>query len=289
MSTRRHYWIHGQDREAFLQDLVSQDLSGMQAGDLRWSALLTPQGRLVADFFLYAPDSQRWWLDVEARQADALLRQLTLYRLRRDVSIEPQAGQVVTLQNDKGDKSIKSVKGNEPSAAGKGNGTAKAIPDPRLQALGLRLYSESGALEGEPEQAYRQRRIQLGVPEGEDALPGGTAMLIESGFVELNGLSVTKGCYVGQEVTARIFYRALVKRRLVPVQASRDLRAGEPLLSKTGQQLGEVREAALDGWALALVRREALGDALVTDDGAEVVAKPPSWLRWNPREDTALD
>ena len=283
MSTRRHYWIHGQDREAFLQDLVSQDLSGMQAGELRWSALLTPQGRLVADFFLYAPDSQRWWLDVEARQADALLRQLTLYRLRRDVTIEPQAGQVVTLQNDRGDKS------NKTPAAGKENGIAKAIPDPRLQALGLRLYSESGALEGEPEQAYRQRRIQLGVPEGEDALPGGTAMLIESGFVELNGLSVTKGCYVGQEVTARIFYRALVKRRLVPVQASRNLRAGEPLLSKTGQQLGEVREAALDGWALALVRREALGDALVTDDGAEVVAKPPSWLRWNPREDTALD
>ena len=283
MSTRRHYWIHGQDREAFLQDLVSQDLSGMQAGELRWSALLTPQGRLVADFFLYAPDSQRWWLDVEARQADALLRQLTLYRLRRDVTIEPQAGQVVTLQNDRGDKS------NKTPAAGKENGIAKAIPDPRLQALGLRLYSESGALEGEPEQAYRQRRIQLGVPEGEDALPGGTAMLIESGFVELNGLSVTKACYVGQEVTARIFYRALVKRRLVPVQASRNLRAGEPLLSKTGQQLGEVREAALDGWALALVRREALGDALVTDDGAEVVAKPPSWLRWNPREDTALD
>ena len=283
MSTRRHYWIHGQDREAFLQDLVSQDLSGMQAGELRWSALLTPQGRLVADFFLYAPDSQRWWLDVEARQADALLRQLTLYRLRRDVTIEPQAGQVVTLQNDRGDKS------NKTPAAGKENGIAKAIPDPRLQALGLRLYSESGALEGEPEQAYRQRRIQLGVPEGEDALPGGTAMLIESGFVELNGLSVTKGCYVGQEVTARIFYRALVKRRLVPVQASRNLRAGEPLLSKNGQQLGEVREAALDGWALALVRREALGDALVTDDGAEVVAKPPSWLRWNPREDTALD
>jgi len=283
MPTRRHYWIHGQDREAFLQDLVSQDLSGMQVGELRWSALLTPQGRLVADFFLYAPDSQRWWLDVEARQTDALLRQLTLYRLRRDVTIEPQAGQVVTLQNDRGDKS------NKTPAAGKENGIAKAIPDPRLQALGLRLYSESGALEGEPEKAYRQRRIQLGVPEGEDALPSGTAMLIESGFVELNGLSVTKGCYVGQEVTARIFYRALVKRRLVPVQASRDLRAGEPLLSKTGQQLGEVREAALDGWALALVRREALGDALVTDDGAEVVAKPPSWLRWNPREDTALD
>lgn len=279
MSTRRHYWIHGQDREAFLQDLVSQDLSGMQAGELRWSALLTPQGRLVADFFLYAPDSQRWWLDVEARQADALLRQLRLYRLRRDVTIEPQAGQVVTLQHSKG---------NETPAAGEENGTAKATPDPRLQALGLRLYSESRALEGEPEQAYRQRRIQLGVPEGEDALPSGTAMLIESGFVELNGLSVTKGCYVGQEVTARIFYRALVKRRLVPVQASRNLRAGEPLLGKAGQQLGEVREAALDGWALSLVRREALGEALVTDDGAEVVAKPPSWLRWNPREDITL-
>ena len=267
MTSRKHYWINGTERVSFLQDLISQNVNNMAVNDICWGALLTPQGRILADFFLLAYRENCWWLDVDARVADDLLRQLYLYRMRRDVQIEEHDGHVVTSA--------------EPLTNG--------VIDPRLPVMGWRCYQHDSNLRHgdtaqETEAHYCLRRIQNGVPEGPDALPMREAMLIDSGFVELNGLSLTKGCFVGQEVTARVYSRGLVKRRLVPVKADGELYIGDALFGKDGKEIGKVREIAGDGWGLAYVRRAALEEQMLTTQGLTVDAKIPSWFHWNPKD-----
>jgi len=172
----------------FLQGLVTNDVSG----DLPvYAALLSAQGKAMFDFFVWA-QGQDLLLDCEAAVADDLVKRLSLYRLRRKITIEPDEAFYVHWSAD-------TVEG--------------AVADPRLPELGYRWISDASS---EPvDDAYLAHRLSLGVPEGQGEL--GDILWLETNAVELSGVSFEKGCYIGQENTARMNWRQKVNRRLVVV------------------------------------------------------------------------
>ena len=176
--------VSGDDVAGFLQGLVTNDTGRLPA----YAALLTPQGKALFDFIMWA-DGDDVLLDVEAEQADALARRLSIYRLRRAITIARDDGLAVHWSR-------------EPVAG--------AEPDPRLAALGHRwIAPPSGAAAG-----WHAHRLSLGVTEGLAELGSGETLWLEANARELNGVSFTKGCYVGQENTARMHHRGKVNRRL---------------------------------------------------------------------------
>jgi folate-binding protein YgfZ len=178
--------ISGAEARDFLQGLVTQDVTG----DLPvWAALLTPQGKCVADFIIWA-DRDDFLLDCEADAADALIARLALYRLRRPITIERDDNLAVHWSSG----------GNE------------GVSDPRLDALGKRWLGQFS----EPATGWLEHRLRLGVCEGAAEL--GDLLWLECNAAELNGVSFSKGCFVGQENTARMNWRAKVNRRLFVVE-----------------------------------------------------------------------
>jgi folate-binding protein YgfZ len=176
--------MSGEDVRGFLQGLVTNDVLGALPV---WAGLLTPQGKALFDFLLWA-DGDDILIDCEADQADALAKRLTMYRLRRPITIARDATLAVHWSKEGGD----------------------GVPDPRLPALGHRWIA---AADGEAA-GYHAHRLSLGVPEGAAELGQDKTLWLETNAVELNGVSFTKGCYVGQENTARMNYRQKVNRRL---------------------------------------------------------------------------
>ena len=179
--------VSGEDVRGFLQGLVTADTALLTPTTPAWAALLSPQGKALFDFILWA-DGDDVLIDVEALQADALTKRLSLYRLRRKVTFQPDALKVHWSR------------------------TAElGVPDPRLAELGNRwLAPEAAAATG-----WHAHRLSLGMTEGIAELGAGETLWLECNARELNGVSFTKGCYVGQENTARMHHRAKVNRRLV--------------------------------------------------------------------------
>ena len=182
--------LSGEDVRGFLQGLVTNDTSGNLPV---WAALLTAQGKALFDFLIWA-DQEDILIDCERDVAEALVKRLTLYRLRRAITIEREEGLAVhwAPEGDLG------------------------VVDPRLSALGQRWLAPADAGEG-ADAAWRAHRLALGVTEGRAELGDGTTLWLECNAAELNGVSFTKGCYVGQENTARMNWRQKVNRRLVVV------------------------------------------------------------------------
>ena len=177
--------LSGEGVRGFLQGLVTNDVSG----DLPvWAGLLTPQGKCLFDFIVWA-DGEDLLLDCEAAAADDLVKRLTIYRLRRPIRIEKEPGIAAHWSLE---------------------GSAGSI-DPRLQELGRRWLGEPD----EPASSWLEHRLRLGVCEGRAEL--GDVLWLECNAIELNGVSFTKGCFVGQENTARMNWRQKVNRRLVVV------------------------------------------------------------------------
>ena len=256
--------LAGADRVAFLQGLVSNDVTEAAAGRAVWAALLTPQGKWLADFFiLAAPD--RLLLDVDAAQAEDLLRRLARYRLRAAVTLSACLDWAVYAAWD----------GPPPDRPS----TAIAAPDPRLSQAGWRILSPDPLPTTTDSADWDRHRLALGLPDGARDLEADKSVLLEAGFDELHGVSWTKGCYMGQELTARTRYRGLVKRRLVPVTVAGPAPApGTPILrADTGAEAGTMRSAR-DGHGLALLRLEALA-APLRCGAATLTAHPPGWMR----------
>ena len=218
--------LSGEDVRGFLQGLVTNDLDLLAPDRPLWAGLLTPQGKALFDFVLWA-DGEDVLIDAEARQAEALSRRLSLYRLRRPITIAPDARAVHW------------------SPAGE-----QGVPDPRLPELGRRWLGPPD----DPAQGWLAHRLRLGVTEGIAELGSGETLWLECNARELNGVSFAKGCYVGQENTARMHHRAKVNRRLVVV----------PLGPETDRTRAAYPELGL---IVEHRRVEALGDALV-----------PAWL-----------
>ncbi len=217
--------ISGEDVRGFLQGLVTQDMASVTPEAPRWAALLTPQGKALFDFILWA-DGESIMVDCEATQREALVRRLSIYRLRRAITIEAVEGGVHWSP--------------EPG---------QGVSDPRLAALGYR-WLDAG--EGVEATGWREHRLRLGVTEGVEELGQDKTLWLECNAGELGGVSFTKGCYVGQENTARMHYRAKVNRRLV--------------VAPLGEPGDRTRMTYPDlGLMVELRRAEALGDALVPE------------------------
>jgi folate-binding protein YgfZ len=250
--------VSGEDRVTFLQGLVSNDVAQAAPGHAVWAALLTPQGKWLADFFILA-DGPRLLLDVEAAQAGMIATRLTRHRLRSKVEVAP-AGLVVHA-----------VWGGDPPAG------AITAPDPRLPEAGWRVLAPALLPDCEDAAAYDLHRLMLGLPDGSRDLEADKTVLLEAGFDVLNGVSWTKGCYMGQELTARTRYRGLVKRKLVPVRGTALPPPGTPVL-RGASEVGQMRSSR-DGLGLASLRLEALRAENLTAGGHPVQLALPEWLR----------
>ena len=218
--------LSGDDPRGFLQGLVTSDTAGPLPV---WTGLLSPQGKALFDFIVWA-DSDDLLLDCEAAQADALARRLSVYRLRRALTIARDEALAVHWSLDPA-------------------GDAKS--DPRLPDLGHRWLAPPGA----PATGWTEHRLRLSVTEGVAELGSGETLWLECNARELGGVSFAKGCYVGQENTARMHHRAKVNRRLVVAPLT------EP---------GDRTRATYPDLTLMVEHRrvEALGDAL-----------RPAWLQ----------
>ena len=213
--------VAGDDARDFLQGLLTNDVALLAPDRPQWTGLLSPQGKVLFDMLLW-DDAGAVLVEAEAAQAEALARRLAIYRLRRAITIEPVAAAVHW------------------SAAG-----TAGVADPRLAALGRRWLGASG----EAALHWTGHRLALGVTEGMAELGSGETLWLECNAVELGGVSFTKGCYIGQENTARMYHRAKVNRRLAVAP-----------LGKAGDRTRAIYQD-LDA-VVELRRVEAWGDAL---------------------------
>jgi folate-binding protein YgfZ len=253
--------LGGVDRVGFLQGLVSNDVALAGPGRAVWAALLTPQGKWLADFFVIARGAALL-LDAERDQVAPLIQRLGRYRLRADVSLRDASAEWF----------VHAAWDGRPD----GPEAAVVVPDPRLPEAGWRVLSPTPLLESAMLAEWDARRIGLGLPDGSRDLEPEKTVLLEAGFDELGGVSWTKGCYMGQELTARTKYRGLVKRRLLPVALDGDVAPGTAI-TREGQEVGVVRSVA-GRQALAVLRLDSLGPGLMAG-GTRVTPVPPAWIR----------
>jgi folate-binding protein YgfZ len=293
--TRGLLAIAGEDKVAFLQGLVSNDVSKTAPDRALYSAFLTAQGRYLHDFFL-AEAGGSFYVDCEAARRDDLKKRLSLYKLRSKVTIaDATASHAVALLY--GDGVLRSLGLLPEPGSAKPFAGGVVYVDPRLPALGARAVlpreGAAAALEAAgfkpgDAAAYERLRLSLGVPDGSRDLPVEKAILLENGFDELHAIDWNKGCYLGQELTARTRYRGLVRKRLMPVAIEGPVPApGTPVMlvdptTKETREAGEMRSAA-NGIGLALLRLElvegtATPPALYAGE-AKLTAKKPDWVR----------
>lgn len=256
--------ISGPERVAFLQGLMTSDVEALADERAQYAALLTPQGKILFDFFLVY-DGEAILIDCERAAIRALLGRLTMYKLRTDVRIEDKSdglGVQVILDDDHGKRGGLSYK------------------DSRHQGLGTRhiVKSEHAAAEADTS-PYDARRIALGIAEGQAELGDGKTLALEANLDQLNGVSFTKGCYVGQELAARMKHRARIRRRILPVRilGGGSVAAGDEVRTPK-RAIGEVR-AVLDEHGLAYLRvDDALANPVSTASGVKLEVTIPDWL-----------
>ena len=260
--------LSGPDRVAFLQGLVSNDVTKAVAGHAVYACLLTPQGKFLHDFFLIA-DSDSLLIDCEADRRADLAQRLRQYKLRSKID------------NAEADYGANALFGDVPAIAG-----AIAYTDPRSAAFGTRLAAPStvamplGDANELPFVDYDRLRIAQAAPDGSRDMEVGKAILLENNIDLLNGVAWDKGCYTGQELTARTKYRGLIKKRLLPVRIAGPVPAAGTPLIEDGTEVGEMRGATGD-LGLALIRLERLRQAgpIVTAESALTPELPPALVQ----------
>jgi folate-binding protein YgfZ len=252
--------LDGADWRSFLQGLITQDVETLAPGELRFAALLTPQGRVLFDLFVVGA-GDGCLIDCAAVHRDALIQKLTMYRLRAKVGIEASDLAVSTAWGDD-------------LTTGRG-----WYEDPRLPALGLRAYGAEPLPEWRPadEAAYLSHALRLGVPSPGD-WGSDTTYPIEANFDLLHGVDFRKGCFVGQETTSRMKRRGTIKNRMAPITFD-----GRPPEHGTEVLAGDLRAGVAlsgeDGLAMALLRIDRVdAGALTMADGRPCRAVWPEWM-----------
>ena len=231
--------LSGEEVRPFLQGLITQDILTLKQGEPRWSGLLTAQGKALFDFLLWA-DGEDVLLDCEKDHADMLARRLSLYKLRRKIGIARDESLAVHWSLEAKDRPA----------------------DPRLPELGRRWLASADRAGADHAAAWRAHRLSLGVMEGVAELGSDQTLWLEANARELNGVDFRKGCYVGQENTARMHYRAKVNRRLValPLEQADERRQRLAIpelgLSIELRRVEDLAGLALPGWLADAVAAE---------------------------------
>lgn len=244
---RKLLWIRGKDALTFLQGLITADVPPLKEGKATYSGLLSPQGKLLFDFFLFS-HGDGYLLDCPAIQHEDLIKRLTFYKLRAQVTIEPED----TL------KVFATVAGEE----------KKGFADPRDAGMGRRIYASEIDARGSP-QIYNKQRIQHGLAEGGSDFQSGALFPHEANFDQIGAVSFTKGCFVGQEVVSRMEHRGTARSRIVPARIEGQLPEKGVSVTVGNTAIGTVLSGQGEH-ALALLRLDRLREAV--ENGVPVAA-----------------
>jgi len=254
--------VSGPEARGFLQGLLTNDVEKLAPARALYAALLSPQGKILFDFLLAEGDGAIL-IDCAAASRDALIKRLTMYRLRAKVQIEPreQLGVLVGF-------------------AGPASERGTVFADPRLAELGVRTIGARAELPAPSAHAavYHARRLELGVPEGAD-FGSEKIFALDAGLDELHAVDFEKGCYVGQELTARMKHRGTARKRLLMVESAQELVRGVELRAGP-HMIGEV-VSVYGRRGFALVRLDKLEEAAgqrIEADGVGVTVAKQNWL-----------
>lgn len=273
--------VAGEDAEKLLQGLITGDMELLAQQPALHAALLTPQGKILFEFFV-AKASVGFLLETARAQAAALAKRLGMYRLRAKVDIRDASN----------DFRVLAVWGEVPRSSGDTSGPV-SFPDPRLPALGMRILAEvqhgsdiaaaTNGTDTTPED-YHAHRIALGVPEGGRDYAFGDAFPHEADLDQLGGVSFTKGCFIGQEVVSRMQNRATVRKRVVPVMGEGTLTPGAEITTGAAT-IGTVGSVA-GRQALALLRLDRAAEAEIKGEpllagGVVITLRKPSWATFD--------
>jgi tRNA-modifying protein YgfZ len=247
--------VSGPETKSFLQGLITSDIDALAPGAPLYAALLTPQGKILFDFLVYEKDGAVL-LDCAAASAEALLKRLTMYRLRAKVELARRDDLAVFWN---------------PEGAG----------DPRLPALGQRTIGDAMDTSASSPREYLLHRLELGVPEGTD-FGSDKIFALDGGLEELHAVSFSKGCYIGQELTARMKHRGTARKRLLPIAAydnaglpppGTEIRAGNLGLGEV-VSVYETRGFGL----IRLDRWQEAGEAGAQAGDRDICLIKPAWL-----------
>jgi len=254
--------VKGPDWRSFLQGILTQDVDSLTSGELRYGALLAPQGRLLFDVFILG-QADGALLDVEAARRDAFIERLSMYRLRAKATVERAEGGVFALW-------------------GIASASSPWVQDPRTPALGFRAFDLNSP--GEPpahetdETAYAVHQLSLGVPDPAIDCAGETTYPIEANMDLLNGIDFKKGCFVGQETTSRMKRRGQIKGRMLPVVFDGPPPPpGTEVIADGSLRAGELR-SGVEGRAMALLRLDRIRDASLSVEGRPARIDSPDWI-----------
>lgn len=266
--------IGGPDAHKFLQGLITNDIGKVKGEDAVHAGLLSPQGKVLFDFFLVA-EGDIFLADVAREKADELLNRLSFYRLRAAVEIGRDPS-----------RQVAACWGGKPA---KPPG-AIVYADPRLAALGYRVFLAQGSgpaelgCEAASERDYHAFRIGQGVPEGGKDYAFGDAFPHEALFDQLNGVDFKKGCFIGQEVVSRMEHRGTARQRIVPVEGAGPLPAPGTSIEAAGAPIGTLGSVAGRS-GLALIRLDRAEEALargakLAAGGVGIALRRPAFARF---------
>ena len=280
--------VDGADWREFLQGMVSNDVRRIGPECAIHAAFLTPQGKYLHDFFMVEV-GDAVLLDCERERAADLMRRLGIYKLRSKVTLADRSADfaVAALLGD-GVAGALGLEQKPGAAAGLGGGAV--FIDPRLAAAGGRAVLprdgmvetlEAAGFSATERAAYDRHRLRLGLPDGSRDMVVDKAILLENGFDELNGVDFDKGCYMGQELTSRTKHRALIRKRLMPVEVEGPVPPPGTEITLNGEKAGEMR-SGIEGIGLALMRldqvnKAADGDAAFIAAEARLSPCKPDW------------
>ncbi len=258
--------VHGPDAATLLAGVVTSAVESLPPGTARFAALLTPQGKILADFLTIAT-ADGFLLDVAEDRLETLAAALKRYRLRAKVSIDDRSADLRVL-----------------AVWGDGLAPPEAVADPRLLGMGARAYLAPAAAEARADTdaaIYHSGRIDLGLPEGGKDYRWGETFPHEADLDLLGGVDFDKGCYVGQEVVSRMQHRGTARRRVVPVKIEGE--APEPFTEVTvGERTIGSMGSSAEGRGLALLRLDRVAEAAeagqpIACGGATLAVVQPSW------------
>ncbi|XP_023126145.1 putative transferase CAF17 homolog, mitochondrial [Amphiprion ocellaris] len=283
--------IQGADTSAFLQGIITNDMALLEEPEHRvmYSHMLNVQGRTLYDIMLYslkeAEGGHGVFLECDSTTKDSILRHLKVYKIRRKVNISPCPDLSVWAVLSQEGQEVNKPKLSSPEKA------LAWEADPRTQQMGWRLVLHcqvnpldiiASCQKGDTEE-YHKHRYAIGLPEGVRDLPPGVALPLESNLVYMQGISFSKGCYIGQELTARTHHTGVVRKRLMPVRLSspvQDLEEGAVLQTQSGKPAGKHR-AGVGELGLSLIRmahaKEVLTLKSSDDSTVTLEASVPDW------------